>query len=123
LAASGNPIRVVSDSFASPSYAPALAARTIDLVEKGVRGVVHGGGGAPVSWYDYAATIFRLAHVSPELSPILDAGRRTVARRPRFSALKNQRMEELGIEPFPILESAIACYLRAREGVAKATAD
>src|ERR1035437_6810606 len=33
-AASGEPIRVVEDHVASPTYAPLLAARTIDLVER-----------------------------------------------------------------------------------------
>ncbi len=35
LAAQNNPIRVVEDHVASPTYAPALAARTADLVERG----------------------------------------------------------------------------------------
>ena len=34
LAASGQPIRVVEDHVASPTFAPLLAARTIDLVER-----------------------------------------------------------------------------------------
>jgi len=34
LAAGKQPIRVVEDHFASPTYAPALAARTADLVER-----------------------------------------------------------------------------------------
>src|SRR6266567_179046 len=45
LAGSGQPIRVVEDHAASPTYAPLLAARTIDLVEREQSGVFHCGGG------------------------------------------------------------------------------
>ena len=36
LAGSGQPIRVVEDHVASPTFAPLLAARTIDLADRGV---------------------------------------------------------------------------------------
>src|SRR5579859_7667211 len=39
LAGSGQPIRVVEDHSASPTYAPLLAARAADLVERGATGV------------------------------------------------------------------------------------
>jgi len=48
LAAQGQPIRVVEDHVASPTFAPALASRTADLVEKGVHGTIHAGGGTPI---------------------------------------------------------------------------
>src|SRR5205085_1403756 len=41
LAASGKPIRVVEDHVASPTFAPLLASRTIDLVERDQAGVFH----------------------------------------------------------------------------------
>ncbi|MGH9592987.1 MAG: dTDP-4-dehydrorhamnose reductase, partial [Bryobacteraceae bacterium] len=59
MAAQGKPIRVVEDHVASPTYAPLLAARTADLVERGVHGIVHIGGGTPISWFDWAANIFK----------------------------------------------------------------
>jgi dTDP-4-dehydrorhamnose reductase len=111
LAGSPNPIRVVEDHVASPTYAPALAARTADLVMRGERGVFHIGGGAPVSWYDYARTIFEIAGLKPELRPTNEREYRTPARRPKFSALENRRMAELGLEPMPTLADAIRDYL------------
>src|SRR5713101_8437146 len=39
LAGSPNPIRVVEDHVASPTFAPLLAARTIDLIDRGNSGV------------------------------------------------------------------------------------
>ena len=58
LASEGRPIRVVEDHVASPTFAPLLAARTLDLVERAEYGVFHIGGGTPISWYDYSRMIF-----------------------------------------------------------------
>jgi dTDP-4-dehydrorhamnose reductase len=65
LAESGQPIRVVEDHYASPTYAPLLAARAADLVEKEQEGVFHVGGGTPISWFEYARLIFRITGLSP----------------------------------------------------------
>lgn len=114
LAVQNNPIRVVEDHVASPTYAPALAARTADLVERGANGIFHAGGGAPISWYDWAAMIFETAGLKPPLKPTNEREFRTAARRPRYSALSNSKMESLGIAPMPALKVAIQDYLTAR---------
>ncbi len=114
LASSGQPIRVVEDHVASPTYAPALAERTVELVEKKATGIVHCGGGTAISWYDYARLIFEAAGLKPELRPTDEREYRTPARRPRYSALDNSRMESLGATPMPPLEEAIRTYLRLR---------
>src|SRR3954471_16052177 len=67
LAASPNPIRVVEDNVASPTFATLLASRTIDLVELGLAGVFHVGGGTPISWFQFAKLIFEAAKVEPVL--------------------------------------------------------
>lgn len=114
LAQAGQPIRVVEDHVASPTYAPALAARTAFLVEKGVTGVVHVAGGTPISWYDYARLIFQAAQLQPELRPTSEREYRTAARRPKYSALSNAYAESLGVEPMPSLEQAVKSYLSLR---------
>ncbi len=114
LAAERKPIRVVEDHVASPTYAPALAARTADLLEKGAGGILHIGGGAPISWYDYARMIFRLAGLSPEFHATNEREYRTAAQRPKYSALSNSKMESLGVKPMPPLEEAVSKYLSNR---------
>jgi dTDP-4-dehydrorhamnose reductase len=112
--AQNTPIRVVEDHVASPTYAPALAARTADLIELGAHGIFHIGGGAPISWFDWAAKIFAAAGLNPPLKPTNEREFRTAARRPKYSALSNARMEALGIAPMPSLDNAIQEYLKAR---------
>ena len=115
LAAGKQPIRVVEDHVASPTYAPLLAARSVDLVEGGHHGLFHVGGGTAISWFDFAATIFRVAGLQPELRRTNEREYRTAARRPKFSALSNAKMDASGIEPMPPLDAAIEMYLKARE--------
>jgi dTDP-4-dehydrorhamnose reductase len=117
LARSGQPIRVVEDHVASPTYAPALAARTADLVQKNLSGVFHIGGGTPISWFEYARLIFEAAGLTPELRSTNEREYRTAARRPRFSALSNAKLEKHGIAPMPPMAEALKSYMAAREDV------
>jgi len=114
LAASHQPIRVLNDHVASPTYSPFLAARTADLVDRDLTGVFHIGGGEAISWFDYAAMIFRVAGLHPELKPTNEREFRAAARRPKYSALSNAKMERCGIEPLPPIETAVRLYIEER---------
>src|ERR1700678_229897 len=107
LAASNQPIRVLNDHVASPTYSPFLAARAADLVDRNLTGIFHVGGGEPISWFDYASMIFRIAGVHPEVKPTNEREFRTAARRPKYSALSNDKMVRCGIAPFPPLDAAV----------------
>ncbi|HOK46057.1 MAG TPA: dTDP-4-dehydrorhamnose reductase [Bryobacteraceae bacterium] len=117
LAGEGKPIRVVEDHFASPTYAPLLAARSVDLVERGLRGVFHIGGGEPISWFNYARLIFQVAGLNPELRPTNEREYRTAARRPKYSALSNAKIERLGLPKMPPLEAAVRDYFERRKAM------
>lgn len=119
LADSGQPVRVVEDFVASPTYAPELALRTAFLLAKGARGIFHVGGGAAISWFDYAQLIFEVAGVKPELKRTNEREHRTLARRPKFSALSNAKMESLGVPAMPPMRDAVKDYMtrRSRETV------
>src|ERR1051325_4690571 len=107
LAASGKPIRVVEDHVASPTFAPALASRTVDLVDRNQQGVFHIGGGAAISWFEFARLIFQTAKIEPALQPTKERDYRTAARRPKYSALSNGKMEQAGLQPMPPLSQAL----------------
>lgn len=114
LAHEGKPIRVVEDHVASPTYAPLLASRSIEMLERDLDGVFHCGGGEAVSWFEYARMIFEKAGIDADLQPTNEREYRTTARRPKFSALENARMRECGITPMPPLAEAVAGYMAAR---------
>jgi dTDP-4-dehydrorhamnose reductase len=116
LAGEGKPIRVVEDHVASPTYAPALAIRAIDVLEReDLAGIFHIGGGEPISWFDYARLIFEKAGIAANLTATNEREYRTAARRPKYSALENERLREAGIAPMPPLAEAVEAYLAARK--------
>jgi dTDP-4-dehydrorhamnose reductase len=115
VATSGNPIRVVEDHVASPAYAPAIASRTGDMLDAGLTGLYHMGGGEAISWYAYAKLIFEVAGLSPQVQPTDEREYRTAARRPKFSALSNSKLEAAGIKPMPSMREAVTEYFRARQ--------
>ena len=114
LADGGQPIRVVQDHVASPTYAPLLAAHAVELVERGESGIFHVGGGAPVSWYQFARTIFDVAKREPMLLATNEREYRTAARRPKYSALSNGKMERTGLAPMPTLREVLERYFAER---------
>jgi len=114
-AADGQPIRVVEDHIGSPTYAPLLAARTIDLVEKQQHGVFHIAGGTEISWFKFAKLIFETAGLKAALQSTNEREYRTPARRPKYSALSNSKMESAGLAPMPPLAECVATYLAVRQ--------
>lgn len=112
MAREGKPLRIVDDQVPSPTYAPWLASRSIDMLEKDLDGVFHCGGGEPISWFGYARLIFEKAGVTADLTPTSQAEYKTPARRPKYSALDNARMRECGIAAMPPLADAIGDYLQ-----------
>jgi dTDP-4-dehydrorhamnose reductase len=114
LGASGRPIRVVEDHIASPSFAPALASRTIDLAERDHSGIFHIGGGTAISWFQFARLIFEVAGMEPELQATNEREYRTPAKRPKYSALSNAKAEAAGIDPMPPLRQALEAYFAQR---------
>jgi dTDP-4-dehydrorhamnose reductase len=114
LAKSGQPIRVVEDHVASPTFAPALAECAADLVESPHRGIFHAGGGTPISWFDFARKIFAAAGLTPELFATNEREYRTAARRPKYSALENARLAACGLRQMPSLDEALRRYMLER---------
>lgn len=115
LAREGKPIRVIDDLVVSPTFAPALASRAIDLLERDLTGVFHIGGGEPVSWFEFARLIFEKAGLSPDFAPTSESEFKAAARRPKFSALENARLRECGVAPMPSLAAAVGKYFELRE--------
>ena len=97
-------ISPVKDDF-SPSV---LAAQTVDGKVYGIPQATD------TQVLFYRKSLLRAAGVQPPLKPTNEREFRTAARRPKFSALSNVKMESLGIEPMPPLEQAIGLYLLAR---------
>jgi dTDP-4-dehydrorhamnose reductase len=115
------PVRVIVDFTASPTYAPALAQRTFEIVERDLSGTYHCGGGEAVTWYDFAQRIFEVAGVQAQLVPASESDYQISARRPKYSALSNAKLENAGISAMPSLIDALKDYMRRRSALRSST--
>ena len=107
------PMRVVADVVASPTFAGHLADALRRLIESESYGLYHAANAGPVSWYDFAREVARQANVAVAIEPIEASQWKAVAVRPRFSALKNAKLGRLGV-PMPDWRGGIAAYLALR---------
>lgn len=112
-ARAGEPLRVVSDVIASPTFGGHLAAAMRRLLDTDAYGLVHAANVGPVSWYDFARDALAQAGVEGEIEAISGTQWKAGARRPVFSALGNAKLRRLGIE-MPSWREGIAEYLRYR---------
>ena len=72
------------------------------------------GGGTAISWFNYARMIFDVAGLRPPLQATNEREFRTAARRPKFSALSNAKMERAGLKPLRPLREAVEEYFARR---------
>ena len=110
-ARAGEPIRVVHDVIASPTFAGDLAAAIGFLVGAGASGLYHACNAGPVSWYTFACEALRQAGIDPAAVEPIEMGEwKTGARRPRYSALSSAKLAEAG-HAMPSWQAGIAAYL------------
>jgi len=106
------PTRVVDDQRGRPTYTRDLAAATWRLVALRASGTVHvTNGGADATWYDVARKVFARAGAESLLSPCSTADYPTPARRPAYSVLGTDRLEELLGSPLPDWRDALGRFL------------
>jgi dTDP-4-dehydrorhamnose reductase len=93
------PIAVVDDMWMSPTYTKDAAKAIKKMIELNVPyGTYHVTNSGYCTWYQFAQEIFRLAHLTPILTPIKTDQLQMKASRPKFSALKSINLPKYGIE-------------------------
>lgn len=115
-------LTVVKDQIGTPTYTKDLARLLVDMIQTEKYGIYHATNeGGYISWYDFAAEIFRQAAV---LDPAYDEEHLQVvpvtteeygvskARRPFNSRLDRSKLVEQGFEPLPDWKDALARYIR-----------
>jgi dTDP-4-dehydrorhamnose reductase len=100
LASERDSIEVVHDQQGSPTYTADLSKAIAALVRHDLKGTFHVSNSGSCSWYDFALEIIRLAGVSgAEIVPISSADLNRPAKRPLYSVLNCQRLQqEAGIK-------------------------
>lgn len=111
LAKSGKPLSVVDDQIMAPTNTQDLAVKVREVIAAGGRGIFHITNQGSCSWYEYAAKIFELAGLRPELRPTTTEAYGAKAARPAYSVLRNAKLEDLGLRPMPEWEVSLQRYL------------
>jgi dTDP-4-dehydrorhamnose reductase len=114
-ASEGRPLDVVNDITFSPSYTRHVADAIRRIVERRVFGTYHVTNTGQCTWYDFAREILLQAGISTELRETTSERFPTLARRPKFSALRHGAMDALGLPAMPSWSEGIRDYLRERQ--------
>jgi dTDP-4-dehydrorhamnose reductase len=103
-------VRVVSDQYGSPTYAPHLAQAIARLIESGAYGTYHLAGQGAASWFDLAR---RLGIATPVV-PVSTAEFPRPAPRPRYSVLTTLQDPAILLPPW---EQGLAAYVGDLAGI------
>lgn len=106
-------LTVVDDQRGSPTYAVDLAAATVELLELGVRGIVHVVNDGVTSWHGFASEIVRHLGEGVVVRAIRSSELRRPAPRPANSVLDTSNLRSLLGRGLPPWEDALARYLAA----------
>ena len=92
-------IMVVDDTSMSPTSTKDVSRMLKRLLEiKPEFGIYHVVNEGYCSWYDFTKEIFNIMGWDVEVTPIRSSESGRLARRPIFSALKNEKLEDIGLK-------------------------
>ena len=105
-------INVVSDQVGSPTYAADLAATIMKIISswQWKPGIYHYSNDGIISWFDFALTIRDIAGFTCKVNPIPSSQYPTPAKRPVWSVLNNEKIQQtFGIQPTNWKASLATC--------------
>jgi len=106
----GKPLRVVADQTGTPTYTPFLARSLVRMVETDpIPGKYHLAGPEIMTWHRFAELTLTACRNQPHhIEPIKTEEWPTPARRPKYSALKSERLDPHFIPSMPDTHHALA---------------
>jgi len=105
-------LQVSVDEVSVPTWARRIALVSYEAVNKGLTGLYHLVSSGHASRYEWAKQVLKLCHKENLVVPVSADTFNLPARRPKFSAMSNERISaELGIR-LPDWESDLEEYLR-----------
>lgn len=114
-ARAGEPLRVVTDQFVSPSWAPDLARALVALLESRARGVFHVANAGGCSWYECARAALEIVGLSAvEVQPTTAKEFARPAPRPANSVFDCGRLARVVGHRLPPWREALKCHLSNR---------
>ncbi len=110
LASTRPEISVVNDQRGSPTFARDLASALVELCRKSAQGIVHMTNSGDCTWFEFASEIVRASGLPAKVKPVTTAEFPRPARRPAYSVLSPESLQEYGIQ-MPDWRDALRRYL------------
>ena len=105
-------VRAFVDRVVSPSYVVDVANATLRLIDVNPAfGIYHCVGSGHATWFAIVKELGKQLGLSPIVDPLTLADINLAARRPKYSALSNTKLADVGID-MPTWEDAINRYAR-----------
>ena len=111
-------VRVVNDQIGTPTYTLDLARLLSDMIETDKYGYYHATNSESepdgyISWYDFCKEIYRQYGLKTRVIPVTTSEYGlNIAARPMNSRLDKRKLTEMGFEPLPVWQDAVARYLK-----------
>jgi dTDP-4-dehydrorhamnose reductase len=105
-------VRVVSDQYGSPTYAPHLADALARLVETGAYGTWHLAGSGGTSWYGLTRALYAALGIATPVRAVSTAEFPRPAPRPRYAVLASLQSPPVRLPPWEAGVRAFALRLR-----------
>ena len=107
-------LRVVDDITMSPTATEDVARALLKMLQtEAPPGIYHVVNSEPATWYRFAVEIVKGAGVRAEVTPVTSEEFPTVAARPPYSVLDNEKVGGI-VEGMPSWRDALQRYLRAK---------
>jgi len=103
-------VRVVDDQRGSPTWAPHLAMKLRELIERDDWGIWHLAGSGAASWYEFACELFARSGIATRVVPVTTAEFPRPAPRPANSVLATERTRPIVLPPW---KEGLAEFVRA----------
>lgn len=121
LAKENKPIRVVKDEVLTPTYTRDLAEKIKELLQTDVYGFYHITNSGQCCWYEFAKKIFELLDLRPDFGPTTAAEFGAKARRPAYSVLAHNKLNQLDLNDLRPWPEALRAYLKDKGHLAPNT--
>lgn len=93
-------VRVVSDQYGSPTFAPHLARAVSRVIETGAYGTYHLAGSGGTSWYGFTQALYHSLGYQTPIEPIATAQFPRPAKRPAYAVLTSLQPFSLHLPPW-----------------------
>lgn len=104
-------VKVVNDEILTPTPTKSIAEKTLEILNKELKGLYHLTCEGQCSWYEFAEVIFSTLEIKTPLSPISVKDMPMVVRRPTYSVLENEKAKYSGISIMPYWKDALVEFL------------